>query len=91
MKKIEPPKIDLEDAGEDEKLLEIDSSQLKAIKSWEVGKKYTLIYNVTMKKMETEEDETSGEFEINSIKEYKKPVDKREEYPATAIKRAMGV
>lgn len=53
-----------------EPMIEISSSQLKAVKDWDVGKEYTVVMKLKQVSKELEEEgEICSEFEVLSIKE----------------------
>ena len=56
--------------SESEEMFELSSSQLKAIKDWDVGEEYTVVLKLKQVSKELEDDGTiCGEFEILSVKQ----------------------
>lgn len=52
---------------ESEPHLELSEDKLKAVKDWDVGKKYTLTLNVTMHEKELYDGTIKGCFVINKV------------------------
>jgi len=54
----------------EEDMFELSSSQLKAVKDWDVGEEYTVVLKLKQVSKELEDDGTiCAEFEILSVKQ----------------------